>query len=167
MRAKRKGRVADIDSPWMRIRVALGEIVAAAGLTPDDALVKHAMADLEASFRDLQVRVRMAKKHAVAKRSVIVDACRVLGLRLPKLGTPVNIRIAYRNRGRKLRSHHSDIAVGDMEMHKLMFQQILDAYDILVAYNESFVRVDVPASTTDIIDQVFAETENTPEVQNG
>lgn len=137
---KRKGRVADASSPWMIIRRALGTIVAEAGLSPDDVIVKEAMSELEVMFRSLQQRVYVTKRGNLAKRTELLEACRLLMVKVPPLGKPVNLRIALRQRGLALKQHHPDVAVGDPALHRQLFQQIADAYDFLRGYNESLEK---------------------------
>jgi len=68
-------------------------------------------------------------------RDDVVEACFILGISKPIPGAPLNMRSVAARKRKLARLHHPDVVKDDSDA--AVFRAIIDAYAIVVAYNES------------------------------
>lgn len=83
-----------------------------------------------------QERTEVALKVEVGRREVL-DACATLRMNAPKIGRPVDLAMAKRQKRSLARLLHPDSNSGDHSLAD-QYDEVVKAFDVLEQYNESF-----------------------------
>lgn len=133
---------------WESIRTQVGEFMRERieETEADPVVVERLMTDF---IKDVKVltdtwvskiaRAAGAERGStVARRAVVIAACRTLLLDPPKLGKPVDLAIANSRKKSLARAYHPD--GGGSAATTAQYQEVLEAYATLESYNESVRR---------------------------
>jgi hypothetical protein len=96
--------------------------------------------------------------NAIPKRHELFAACDLLNVPRPRWGQPVDQKRAWTNRRAALRATHPDTLGHDRETNA--YQQVNDAYAIIVAYNDSLLSKVAP-ETPETHSETSSERGNT------
>ncbi len=104
-------------------------------------LVETFFADLAILFRDWEREVdkaigRLQANETSFARVHIIAACRKLSMDPPRLGKPVDLATANKQRKRLGRAYHPDAHGGETSL-LTQFNEVMEAYRVLEQYNES------------------------------
>jgi hypothetical protein len=124
-----RANVRNAVAAWVAARLAAGLDEA-----KRDSLVEECMREVEMMLDSFALRMRSERP----ARSQLYDACDVLNIPRPKWGQRADQERAWKNRKKSLAATHPD-SLGH-EGGKAAFQAINDAYNVIVAYNDSLTN---------------------------
>ena len=70
-------------------------------------------------------------KNVVMSRKDVLKACHVLQVPAPKIGSPVDLELANKNRRAQMKTYHPDVSPNTRDE----YEAAVKAYDVLAAYN--------------------------------
>jgi hypothetical protein len=124
---------------WQKIREAVAEIVGEAAIDEDERedLIKLVIAEIELVITTFRARVGRARTRSVSWAKVR-EACTLLSIPVPKRGRLCDLVAARKHQRSVMKVSHPDVVGNDSG--RGAYEAVAQAYQVLVAYNDSLVR---------------------------
>lgn len=152
--ARHKTLVREAIAAWIASRMPRGD-------ERTDAIVEDAMREIEVVLDSLSARVNIS----IPSRAGLFEACDMLNIPRPRWGKRADQERAWKHRKAALRSTHPDTLGHNGGVRA--FQVIKDAYDSVVAYNDSLVNrsVDSPQSSPPVAQESQVSKDSNTEMK--